>query len=740
WMKRVIALFAACLLAAALFPSAASALRCATGVRSLPDKAFAHPAPTPRGLFSARTAAPVTVRNAKVHLTEHFQIFWGSAYPASDPDWADPDKDGVPIWVARLGASLEESFAEFEARGFPLPYGSETYYLDVYVGNTGVQVDTDNTAAESWWTVNIPSSYYAYTEIDKDFDVAWFVFSANFGYLNDLAILDAVAAHELFHAVQRGAGYPWNDEVLVSNTKFYAEMWWFEATATWMEDELFPDVNDYVYFVASEFLANPALALNTFDGAHEYGAAIFAGYVKKLCGSTLPFTEIAPEAFSTSMESALRNKVQACSSDTFENEVAKFWALAAHPADTWPDGAFYASGLLGSKIKSIGYVPYSYAPSSLGMPEKYGASLFSVSNPILPNRYSLSEMPTGADALVAVSAKGSSTAKIVARTEAMEKPAGTNNLYMAVVNASPSVPSLSYVLGVGNYPPLLAIIGDKSVAAGSLLDFTLSATDQNGDQLAFSAQGLPAGATLDPSTGHFSWQTGAGQAGIYPVNFSVTDGVSVDSENISITVGSVAGNRAPILTAIGNRQGSEAAALLIAPDAYDPDSDPLSFSVTGAPAGAAFNAGTGAFSWTPSVGQAGSYALTFTVSDGTLADSETIFLTITPQNRAPVLASVGPKTVVAGNALVIQLSATDEDGDSLSFGAGNAPPGGGVNAFSGVFYWQPTTSQIGTYSTTFTVSDGKLTDSETVTIKVVASSSSGGSGSAGCFIEALGGW
>ena len=35
------------------------------------------------------------------------------------------------------------------------------------------------------------------------------------------------------------------------------------------------------------------------------------------------------------------------------------------------------------------------------------------------------------------------------------------------------------------------------------------------------------------------------------------------------------------------------------------------------------------FSWTPTAGQAGSYDVTFTVSDGQLSDSETMTITVT---------------------------------------------------------------------------------------------------------------
>lgn len=55
-------------------------------------------------------------------------------------------------------------------------------------------------------------------------------------------------------------------------------------------------------------------------------------------------------------------------------------------------------------------------------------------------------------------------------------------------------------------------------------------------------------------------------------------------------------------------------------DAFDPDYDVLSFSSSSLPEGASLNSSTGVFEWTPSVEQAGKYALEFTVNDGYLSD------------------------------------------------------------------------------------------------------------------------
>ncbi|MHC4302647.1 MAG: InlB B-repeat-containing protein, partial [Planctomycetota bacterium] len=92
------------------------------------------------------------------------------------------------------------------------------------------------------------------------------------------------------------------------------------------------------------------------------------------------------------------------------------------------------------------------------------------------------------------------------------------------------------------------------------------------------------------------------------------------------------------------------------------------------------------------------------------------FAEIAVPNRAPVLSSIGNKSVQENATLSFTVSATDADGDPLAYSAQNLP--GGATFSSRTFRWTPSTAQAGTYQVIFTVSDGQATDSETVTITV----------------------
>jgi hypothetical protein len=278
-----------------------------------------------------------------------------------------------------------------------------------------------------------------------------------------------------------------------------------------------------------------------------------------------------------------------------------------------------------------------------------------------------------------------------------------------------------------NTPPVLNPIGNKSIQEEDALTFTVSATDPDGDTLTYSASGLPSGAGFNPSTRTFTWTPALDTAGTYNIIFTVSDGRGgTDSETITITVTSAPPvNTPPVLNPIGNKSIQEEDALTFTVSATDPDGDTLTYSAAPLPSGASFNSQTGYFSWTPALDTAGTYNIIFTVSDGRGGtDSETITITVTsapPVNTPPVLNPIGNKSIQEEDALTFTVSATDPDGDTLTYSAAPLPSGASFNSQTGYFSWTPALDTAGTYNIIFTVSDGRGgTDSETITITVTA--------------------
>jgi RHS repeat-associated protein len=304
---------------------------------------------------------------------------------------------------------------------------------------------------------------------------------------------------------------------------------------------------------------------------------------------------------------------------------------------------------------------------------------------------------------------------------------GTFPVSVAVQDAAGAQAAQSFSITVRevNRPPVLAVIGDRSVDEETTLSFTAGATDPDlpANTLTFSLVNAPAGASIDAATGLFQWTPSEAQGpGSYPLTVRVSDGGLFDDEPITITVREV--NRPPVLAAIGDRSVDEEITLNFTAGATDPDlpANTLTFSLVNAPAGSSIDAATGLFQWTPTEAQGpGSYPLTVRVSDGVLFDDEPITITVREVNRPPVLAAIGDRSVDEETTLNFTAGATDPDlpANTLTFSLVNAPAGASIDAATGLFQWTPTEAQgPGSYPLTVRVSDGGLFDDEPITITV----------------------
>ncbi|MER2128390.1 putative Ig domain-containing protein, partial [Solibacillus sp.] len=280
---------------------------------------------------------------------------------------------------------------------------------------------------------------------------------------------------------------------------------------------------------------------------------------------------------------------------------------------------------------------------------------------------------------------------------------------------------INYAAAPVNTAPVLNGIGIKSVNEKNLLTFTATASDAEGDTLTYSLGNAPTGASINSTTGVFTWTpTEAQGPGSFTIRVIVSDGALTAEEQITVTVNEV--NEAPLLAAIGNKTINEEIFLTFTATATDADLPPntLTYSLVGAPSGASINATTGVFTWTPTEAQGpGSYAFTIRVSDGTQIDSEQITITVNEINSAPFLGATGNKTVNEGSQLTFTATATDSDSAILTYSLVGAPIGASINATTGVFTWIPSEAQgPGTYPFIVRVSDGTLTDDETITVTV----------------------
>ncbi len=199
--------------------------------------------------------------------------------------------------------------------------------------------------------------------------------------------------------------------------------------------------------------------------------------------------------------------------------------------------------------------------------------------------------------------------------------AGEYDIVFSAVEDTPEMLSASATVHVSvidvNRPPLLDNVGNQTVNEGQILQFTVTAIDPDGDDVALSASNLPIGSTFDSNSGTFTWVTTYSDAGNYSdIEFTATDDgvpMELDVELITITIGNV--NRAPILSNPGPQTVIETENISFTIFATDPDGGTITLSASNTPAGASFNSATGEFSWTPTLSQEGVYTVTFVATD-----------------------------------------------------------------------------------------------------------------------------
>jgi len=263
-----------------------------------------------------------------------------------------------------------------------------------------------------------------------------------------------------------------------------------------------------------------------------------------------------------------------------------------------------------------------------------------------------------------------------------------------------------------NVPPTISGTPATAVAPGSAYSFTPSASDANGDPLRFSISQKPGWAWFDRATGKLSGTPGASDVGTFTnIVISVTDGSpGVPLPPFSITVSST-GNRAPTISGTPPTAVTVGKAYVFQPSAADADKNTLGFSVQNKPVWATFSSATGQLSGTPTSAQVGTYTnVVISVSDGKASAALAPFaisVTAAP-NDAPTISGSPTTSVNAGSAYAFRPTATDANGDKLTFSIANKPAWAAFSTSTGQLSGTPMSASTGTYANVMiSVSDGK---------------------------------
>jgi hypothetical protein len=288
-----------------------------------------------------------TVPEATPICTATFCVHYVTSTVDAPPP-TDADVDGVPDFVESVVETMDEVWtAEVTTDGYRPPKSDLTSasnggsgLIDIYLAQLGDEnlygycttddPNIDPANGYTFWDLS------AYCVVDNDFDAAEFP-----PPVSGVAALQVTAAHEFFHAIQ--FAYDVGEDG-----------WFMEATATFMEDEVYTAVNDNIQYLPDSQLVQPDVPLDLNESFFWYGNWVFfrflTEYVGLLDGTGVRDPSIIRTAWERADGSALGNdqySLQAVANAVkdfggfFRFAYADFALFNAAPDAFYEEGASY---------------------------------------------------------------------------------------------------------------------------------------------------------------------------------------------------------------------------------------------------------------------------------------------------------------------------------------------------------------------------------------------------------------
>jgi Family of unknown function (DUF6055) len=347
WMwdrrRQLVGFSAAVLLLLAAVPAAASASTgLAAGVPSLASpsqKPFIAPKPRPTEARGRPTDNPDPNRNAYTvpqaprspRCGRHFCVHW-VAEGIDAPDLTDSNGDGVPDFVEEVLAVAEHVHAVENGKlGWREPRsdgrkGGGNGKTDIYLSQIGGELFGYAAPDRGQATKQhrIPRRLHGYLVLDNDYS------AFEYPKTKPAHDLEVTLAHEYNHILQFGYDA-------------FQDPWFAESSATWMEDQVYNGINDYLRYVRRwvKLWETPL----TTSSIKEYGSAVWNQWLAHRYGLSIVRKAWAraihtrPGGFSVS---AYESAIGAAGGSDFGHDFAHFAAAVAE----WRSGeGFRESGL-----------------------------------------------------------------------------------------------------------------------------------------------------------------------------------------------------------------------------------------------------------------------------------------------------------------------------------------------------------------------------------------------------------
>ncbi|MDC6480682.1 Ig-like domain-containing protein [Flavobacteriaceae bacterium] len=273
-------------------------------------------------------------------------------------------------------------------------------------------------------------------------------------------------------------------------------------------------------------------------------------------------------------------------------------------------------------------------------------------------------------------------------------------------------------------------VNDSPTSAGTALTINEGAsstftptyidTDTDLSSIVFTITGdVSNGSLVNNGDGTFSYSHAGTETSSDSFVYSVSDGEFTISD-LAGTISVTAVNDVPVVSALEYTL-DEAGSQVLAFASTDAESDSVTYSVSTDPTNGTIVSNDGVFTYTHNGSESSSDTFQYIANDGTgNSQPVSVTITVTPVNDAPVVTA-GTISLNEGSNSSITLSASDAEGDAMTYAIATAPTNGTVtlDAATGALTYTHSGGENTSDTFTFTSSDSALTSSAgTVTVTV----------------------